>query len=91
MPESIPVNERQLSGRTGPPDDRRRWLALACELDRLKALRTLREASMGFHVHTVLDKIASVAPVMPGGLGRWFRGASVAATVCRVAFLAFKG
>jgi hypothetical protein len=64
---------------------------LACELDRLKALRTLREASMGFSVNSVLGKIAAAAPDIPGRIGRWLRGASVAATVCRVAFLAFRG
>jgi hypothetical protein len=91
MPESLPVNEGRLSGSAGPREDRRRWLSLACELDRLKALRTLREASLGLQVHTVLGKIASVAPSLPGGIGRWFRGATVAATACRVALLAFKG
>ncbi len=91
MPESLPFNERQLSGRAGPQGDRRKWLSLACELDRLKVLRTLREGSLGLQVHSVLGTIASVAPSLPGGIGRWFRGATVAATVCRVALLALRG
>ena len=91
MLEPLPVHERRLSGHPSAQDDRRRWLTLACELDRLKAARTLREVSTGFHVNTVLEKIVSVAPDIPGRLGKWLRGASVAATVCRVAFLAFKG
>ena len=77
-----------------PPDglssiDRRKWLALACELDRLRARRMLQEASAGFHMGTVIQKIASIAPI-PGRIGRWVRGASIGASVCRAAFLAFK-
>jgi hypothetical protein len=92
MPEPISVRESPLTRKAGPSHgDRRQWLSLACELDRLRAIRALREASAGFQLHTVLGSIAAAAPSMPGRIGRWIRGASVGATVCRVALLALRG
>jgi len=91
MPESIPVCESPIRGPGRlPPNDRREWLSLACELDRLKALRALRDASTGLQIPSVLWKIASAAPIIPGRIGKWIRGASIGATVCRAAILAFK-
>ncbi len=92
MPESIPVCESpiRVPGRL-PPNDRREWLSLACELDRLRALRALRDASTGLQMYSVLRKVASVAPIiMPGRIGKWIRGASIGASVCRAAIFAFK-
>jgi hypothetical protein len=89
MLESIAADEIPLRPPAGQsPKDRREWLSLACELDRLRARRMIQEASSGFHVGAVIQKIASIAPI-PGRIGKWVRGASIGASVCRAAFRAF--
>jgi hypothetical protein len=64
---------------------------LACELDRLRTRQVLRQASLGLPVPTIVERIMSIAPYVPWKLGKWIRGVSLGAALCRLAILAYRG
>ncbi|MBL9187086.1 MAG: hypothetical protein JNK23_06390 [Opitutaceae bacterium] len=66
-------------------EERRRRLALICELDRLHLRLALRPAARGSGAAiggvplSVLNKAFSFAQFLPGKIGRWARGAALGA------------
>ena len=54
--------------------ERRQRLALACQLDRLNLQLALRPTPLEKLSLTLLEKLAPLAPHLPGRLGKWTRG-----------------
>jgi hypothetical protein len=57
-----------------PLAEQREELALACRLDRLNLLLSLRPTPMERLSLTLLEKAAPLLPFLPGKVGRWARG-----------------
>lgn len=72
------------------PAERRQWLVLACELDRLHARIAARELPMAMRLPSILERVAAIAENAPGGIGQWIRGISLGAAVYRLASQAFR-
>jgi hypothetical protein len=54
--------------------EQRERLALACQLDRLNLRLAVRPTPLERLTLTVLEKLAPLAPHLPGRLGKWTRG-----------------
>jgi hypothetical protein len=70
-------------------DERRERLVLACELDRLKLRLALRPSPLERLTISVIEKIAPLAPHLPGRLGRWTRGIMQGTSMVRDVYEAF--
>jgi hypothetical protein len=73
------------------PPETRRWLVLACELDRLHARIALRELPMAMRLPSLFERATAIAENAPGGIGKWIRGISLGAAVYRLATAALRG
>jgi hypothetical protein len=56
------------------PDERREWLAVACELDRVRMRLAARPTTLERISLSVLENVIPLAPHLPGKVGRWTRG-----------------
>jgi hypothetical protein len=52
----------------------REWLALACELDRVRLRLAARPTTFERLSMSMLEKLIPLAPHLPGKLGKWSRG-----------------
>jgi hypothetical protein len=62
-----------------PPDilsvaERREWLVVACELDRVRLQLAARPTTLEKVSFSILENIIPLAPHLPGKIGRWTRG-----------------
>lgn len=59
---------------TSTLDERRKLLALECQLDRLKLRLAVKPTPLERLTFSVLEELAPLAPHLPGRLGKWTRG-----------------
>jgi hypothetical protein len=52
----------------------REWLAVACELDRVRLQLAARPSPLERISMSVLENVIPLAPHLPGKIGRWSRG-----------------
>jgi len=55
-------------------DELREWLAVACELDRVRLQLAARPSPLERISMSVLENVIPLAPHLPGKIGRWSRG-----------------
>jgi hypothetical protein len=74
MPSSPPVGAFPLRPPPGLNDAQlREWLAVACELDRVRFQLAGRPSPTPSVSFSILQNVIPLAPHLPGKLGRWFR------------------
>jgi len=78
-------------GPTQTLEERRECLVLACQLDRLKLRLALRPSPLERLTISVIEKIAPLAPHLPGRLGKWTRGIMRGTSMVRDVYQAFSG
>ena len=54
--------------------ERREWLAVACDLDRVRLQLAARPTTLEKVSFSILENIIPLAPHLPGKIGRWTRG-----------------
>jgi hypothetical protein len=75
MPAPFPHGELPLRPPAGlTPAERRQWLVLACELDRVRVQLAARPSPLERIALSVLRNVIPLAPHLPGRIGRWSRG-----------------
>jgi hypothetical protein len=75
MPSSPLVGEYPLK----PPEglnaaELREWLAVACELDRVRMQVAARPTTLERVSLSLLENVIPLAPHLPGKIGKWSRG-----------------
>jgi hypothetical protein len=68
----------------------RERLALACELDRLNLRLAMRPTPIERTTLKVLERVAPLAPLLPGRLGKWARGILRGTNVARGVYEAMR-
>jgi hypothetical protein len=75
MPASIPDGEFPLRPPPGlAAPELREWLAVACELDRVRLQLAARPSPLERISLSLLENVIPLAPHLPGKIGRWSRG-----------------
>jgi len=75
VPAPAYVGEFPLSPPAGLNDaELREWLAVACELDRVRLQLAARPSPLERISLSVLENVIPLAPHLPGKIGRWSRG-----------------
>jgi hypothetical protein len=54
--------------------ERREWLVVACELDRVRMQLAVRPTTLEKISFSLLETVIPLAPHLPGKIGRWTRG-----------------
>jgi hypothetical protein len=54
--------------------ERREWLVVACELDRVRLQLAARPTTLERVSFSILESVIPLAPHLPGKIGRWTRG-----------------
>lgn len=75
MPARLPCGEFPLRPPTGlAPADRRLWLVVACELDRVRLQLAARPSPLERMAMSLVENVIPFAPHLPGKIGKWSRG-----------------
>jgi hypothetical protein len=54
--------------------ERREWLVVACELDRVRLQLAARPSTLEKISFSILESVIPLVPHLPGKIGRWTRG-----------------
>lgn len=74
MPSSVSVDEFPLRPPCGLDHaELREWLAVACELDRVRLQLAARPSTLERVSVSILENVMPLAPLLPGKIGRWSR------------------
>jgi hypothetical protein len=75
MPLQAPLREIPLRPPAGlSVAERREWLVVACELDRVRLQLAARPSTLERVSFSLLESVIPLAPHLPGKIGRWTRG-----------------